>query len=270
MGKLALIILFVVLVVLLSALAGLIFIRSDRTKPKIAANWRTSAHKDPVFLKIVYSLLAKMALVDGQMNKSETLMIGSVATKEFKLNRENQQLALAYVRKASKSGQSFMDYAEVFNKLYGSNLIIVENMLSLLFQLAICDGELLDDEERLIEEAALCFGMEPETYHKMAEEFRSSKSQRVQGNDESYQSIYGNPDGIGGEKVSAAYSLLGCDPRDTDKNLKKAFNQLAKICHPDKAIAKGLSGQALEEANHKFAEIMNAYDFVCEIRSNAE
>ena len=65
------------------------------------------------------------------------------------------------------------------------------------------------------------------------------------------------------ESLSNAYNTLGVTKRASMTEVKAAYKRLIKQHHPDKAIAKGLPEEIINEANDKIAEVAAAYELIC-------
>jgi DnaJ like chaperone protein len=76
----------------------------------------------------------------------------------------------------------------------------------------------------------------------------------------------GRGDASPGQKLEAAYRILGVDPTAADADVKKAYRQLMSQHHPDKLAAKGLPESMREMAEQKTREITVAYDTVKQAR----
>ena len=61
-------------------------------------------------------------------------------------------------------------------------------------------------------------------------------------------------------RLSQSYSILGIAENATDKEVKKAYRQLAKLHHPDRLIHLGEEHQ--KSAKEKFQRILEAYETV--------
>ena len=64
------------------------------------------------------------------------------------------------------------------------------------------------------------------------------------------------------QSLADAYRILGVNPSDDDKAIKRAYRKRMSEHHPDKLISKGLPKQALDIAKSKAQDIQAAYELV--------
>ncbi len=65
-----------------------------------------------------------------------------------------------------------------------------------------------------------------------------------------------------GERIEAAYELLGLDKNCSEEELKKAYRKQMNQHHPDKLIAKGLPEEMIDVATEKTQDIKAAYELL--------
>ena len=66
--------------------------------------------------------------------------------------------------------------------------------------------------------------------------------------------------------LDEAYLLLGARPEMSDAEVKKAYQRLISVNHPDKLIARGVSAHELAQATRKTQMIRAAYERIVEAR----
>jgi DnaJ like chaperone protein len=189
-----------------------------------------------LFFVATFSMLGKLARVDGRVTPEESATLEAFMSRDLRLSPESRRVAIDIFQTAKASPEPFEAYAGQFAKAFRHQPQILEFMLDLLLRLAAADGAVNPAEERMIRAAAGFFGMDAETYRRLAERFGGS-----------------GPD---------PYAVLGCTPSDSNEAIKKRYRQLVKEFHPDRIASKGLPEEFTHFAGEKFREIQQAYEAV--------
>ncbi len=108
-------------------------------------------------------------------------------------------------------------------------------LIHLLFNLSLSDGELHEDEKRAIHEITLLLGL----------------------NERDYESIYS---AYHKNDAGAFYKILEVTPEATDEEIKHAYKKLALLYHPDKV--SHLGPDLVKAAEEKFKIINEAYSSI--------
>ena len=67
--------------------------------------------------------------------------------------------------------------------------------------------------------------------------------------------------------LADAYRTLGVRPGASDEEVKRAYREKAKACHPDVLRAQGASERKVAEATEKMARVNAAWTAVCKERN---
>ncbi len=188
------------------------------------------------FFVAAFSMLAKVARADGRVTQAEVAAIESVIQHELRLSAQSRQAAVRIFEAALNAPDAFEDYARQFYGAFHSNPQLLEFMLDILMRVAMADGQVCEEEERLLRRAALIFGFSEQYFENLRSRFR--------GVDDS------------------AYSVLGLEPDVPDEELKHRYRTLVKEYHPDRIASKGLPEEFTRFAQEKFREIQEAYESI--------
>ena len=199
---------------------------------------RLSYHEESqmTFFVATFSMLAKLARVDGHISPEEIRTIEEFMARDLNLNSESKRFAAQIFETAIESPMSFQDFAGQFYQHFQQQPQLLDLMIDVLFRLSVADGSLSASEERLIKSAAGIFNFGEQKYKK----FRSRYA----------------PD------FERYYAILEMDSRATDEAIKKQYRKLVKEYHPDMVASKGLPEEFTQFAHDKFREIQEAYDAV--------
>lgn len=186
------------------------------------------------FFVSTFSMLAKLAQVDGEVTIEEVDAVEVFAVRDIGLSAENRLVALNIFRAALESPAQFEDFARQFDQSFHHKPQMVEMMIDILLRVSVADGRMNSAEEALIAGAARIFAMSSARYEQIRARYA--------------------------ENSDAAYQVLGCTPQDSNEQIKKQYRRLVQEYHPDKITAKGLPDEFIQLAGNKFREIQAAYE----------
>ncbi len=186
------------------------------------------------FFVAAFSMLAKMAQADGRVTKAEIDSIEGFMDTDLRLNAQSRNAAVSIFRTALNAPGSFADFAGQFYGQFHNQPQMLELMIDILLRVAVSDGSLSRGEELLIHAAVNTFNFSTGRYEQL-------KSQYVPTTDR-------------------AYAVLGCNPEDSDEEVKRSYRQRVQEYHPDKIAAKGLPDEFTRFAQDKFREIQEAWE----------
>ena len=118
----------------------------------------------------------------------------------------------------------------------------MDEVINILFYIAEADGNVSDSEILMIRNIAKIFGLSESQFEGIKESRKSS------------------------DKLNP-YIVLGCDPNDDFKVIKKKYLLLSKEHHPDALISKGVPKEVIEESKKKMRAINSAFDQIEKIKS---
>ena len=188
------------------------------------------------FFTALFACLAKIAKADGRVSEEEVSKIESFISNKFNFSEDERNFAINIFQKAKSDSVSFDAYARQLYQLLGSSSNSLLVFYELLFELAMADGEMHENEEKLLK--------------KIPNIFRFDKSV--------YEDLYNKYVG----KISDAYEILGVTKDMTLDEIKKEYRVKRKEFHPDALISKGLPEELIEKAKEKFIEIQAAFEII--------
>lgn len=181
-----------------------------------------------------FSMLAKLAQADGRVTQEEIESIEGFMEKDLRLDVQGRNAAVNIFRTALNAPGNFSDFARQFYSQFYNQPQLLELMIDILIRVAVSDGNMTRGEEILIESAVNTFNFSKQRYEQL-------KSQYVQTQD-------------------SVYAVLGCQPTDSDEDVKRCYRQRVQEYHPDKIAAKGLPEEFTRFAQDKFREIQDAWE----------
>lgn len=189
-----------------------------------------------VFFVATFSMLGKLAAVDGSVSEPERSKVREFIGNELRLQGQARDAANRIFETASHSGGSFEQFAQQFYQLFHSNHQMLELMIDILYRVSYADGDLSVAEDALIRRAADLFGFSFERTQTIRNRYNTS------------------------ERTHAAYSVLGISQSASDEEVKSSYRRLVSEYHPDKIASKGLPEEFVKFAGDKFREIQEAYE----------
>jgi DnaJ like chaperone protein len=186
------------------------------------------------FFVAAFSMLAKLAKSDGRVSKEEIDSIEGFMETDLRLDPNGKHAAVNIFRTALNAPGTFDDFAHQFYSHFHNQPQLIELMVDILLRVAFSDGSMSQNEETLILSAV-------NTFHFSSSRYEQLKSKYVQ---------TGNH----------AYAVIGCDPTDSDEQVKKCYRQRVQEYHPDKIASKGLPEEFTRFAQEKFREIQDAWE----------
>ncbi len=206
-----------------------------------------------VFFRSVFSMLGKLSIADGSISEEEKQTIYNFMRSDLRLDPVSQQSAMEIFNAAIRSGESFESYAREFYQSFKGNAQFTELVLDILLRVASADGNIHQEEEKLIQQAVGIFGYSQTSYDRLKSRYGFG------GGSGSYS---GGSASFGSSSNTGAYGILGCSPSDSDDVVRKAYRKKVNEFHPDKISAKGLPEEFTKFASERFTEIQNAWESI--------
>ena len=198
------------------------------------------------------ALLAKMAKVDGRVDKTEIDFMMALFD-DWGFDADTRKILQKFFNEQKRDVLDFANFAqgvlqaavEINPDDENCGLEIRLQVYRHLFLMALADGELDDAEVALLRAIPDPLGLKPEVFEFVANEFIGDSE-----NDD------------GDADLAQAYATLGVSPDSSDADVKKAWKRKLAAFHPDKIQSKDLDPEWMELANQKCAEINRAYDTI--------
>ena len=190
-----------------------------------------------VFFIGAFSMLARIATVDGRLVPEEQAKINEFIDKDLKLDAQSKAAAMRVFNAALSGSGTFRRFDTQFPLNFRHEPAILELMIDIFYRVAISDGDFSSSEEALIREAAAIFGISAALFESIKQRYVGSAKNSVQ-----------------------AYAVLGLQTNASVDDIKRAYRKLSVEFHPDTIASKGLPEEFTVFATEKFREIQQAYD----------
>lgn len=243
-------------------------------------------HREDMFLRRLFGILAKMAKVDGKVDAWE-VHAAEGAFARFPRAQIRRKFCVS-VFNSSKNGRTPLRcLAAEFEKEWATPedcLAVYE----LLWDIACAKGVLKPSHKNALRDLCVPLGLPPNYfaifYRRRCASFREVEEEEPRHENKSHKSRKSTrqqrrtDQGKRSEQrrqppppppktpLQEAYELLGCHGTDPDDVLRRAYRAAAKRHHPDLMRARGCSERQVSEASEMMSRINAAWEVICEER----
>lgn len=192
---------------------------------------RSPPERSVGFTIAVIALSAKMAKADGQVTRTEVTAFREV----FRIAAEDEPGAAHVFNLARQDVAGFEAYASRIARMFEDQHQTLYDLMEGLFHIAMADGQYHPDEDVFLSRVAERFGLD-------SAEFRAMRGRFV-------------PDA-----KQDPYAVLGVTPDMPLPEIRRAYRQWVRDCHPDRMQARGVPEEAVKLAERRMAAINRAWE----------
>ena len=203
------------------------------------ANFGSFAQPQQIFALSLIVLSAKLSKADGQVSKEELV---AVRDKLKIPDNEIEQVGKIF-NKAKEESTGYEPYAKQIAQVYRGNINVLEEVINTLFYIAEADGNVSNNELKMIENIARIFGLNEVQINGIKESRKSS------------------------DKLNP-YIVLESKPDDSIEEIRKRYLKLSKEHHPDLLVSKGVPQEVIDESKAKMRAINSAWDQIQKLKTN--
>jgi DnaJ like chaperone protein len=200
---------------------------------------RTPPERSVAFTIAVIALSAKMAKADGQVTRDEVTAFREV----FSIPPEEESNAARVFNLARQDVAGFEDYAARIARMFDGAPETLCDLMEGLFHIAMADGIYHPNEDAFLERVAGIFGL-PEP------QFRALRARFV-------------PDA-----APDPWSVLGVTADMPMAEIRAAWRQMVRDCHPDRLQARGVPKEAVLLAEKRLKDINRAWEEINAARAS--
>ena len=209
------------------------------SRARATSGFSAAAQGQKVFALSLIVLSAKLSKADGQVSREEL-----IAVKD-KLKIPDQELDQVgkIFNKAKEESIGYEPYAKQIAHFYKGHINVLEEVINTLFYIAEADGNVSNEEFKMIHHISQIFGLNDIEFNGIVEGRKSS------------------------DKLNP-YVVLESKPNDNLANIRKKYLKLSKEHHPDLLLSKGVPQEVIDESKAKMRAINSAWDQVQKLNSN--
>lgn len=201
-----------------------------------------------VFIVTLASMTAKMAKADGVITHDEADVISEIYNI-LELYGEKRELAIKAFKNATTTQYTIFDYAAQYSKIADDEL--KEFMYSILWDIAVADGKLMDSEKNILKKIPASLGLPNWKYEQYLNKTEENKEPSEKNS-----------------TLKECYVVLNSSPENTLSEIKSSYRKLASEYHPDKIMSKGLSDSFIKFANEQLQTINLAWETIQKHHNN--
>ena len=246
-------------------------------------------HREDMFLRRLFGILARMAKIDGKVDAWEA-HAAEGAFARFPRAMARRKFCVSVFNSAKNGRTSLQALASEFEKEWAKPedcLAVYE----LLWDIACAKGVLKPSQKNALKDLCVPLGLPPNYftffYRRRSASFREveedeprrdggprksrKSSQQRRKTEQGRQSEQRRPPPPPPKTpLQEAYELLGCRSSDPDDVLRRAYRAAAKRHHPDLMRARGCPERQVREAAEMMSRINAAWEVICEDRKHGD
>ncbi len=192
---------------------------------------KTPPERSIGFTIAVIALGAKMAKADGQVTRDEVAAFREV----FTIPPEDEENAARIFNLARQDVAGFDLYARKIASMFGAGDPVLVNLMEGLFHIAAADGDYHPHEDAFLHEVARIFGLGDRCFRSLVARYVPDAP----------------PD---------PYDTLGVAHGASMEEIRAAWRQAVRDCHPDRLMAHGLPEEALKLAEQRLVAVNRAWE----------
>ncbi len=245
---------FLILGILGSILGFLLgsFIDRFRTPGSGRMNAFTAARRQSVFLETVFTLMGKLAKVDGRVSETEIAHVEQFMRK-LGMKSDHRLKAIALFKRGASPMFDVKPKLTEFMTVCGYSWNLRQMLLVYLIIMGMSDGRLNAAEVQLLKEIAGRLGYSKAAFDRLLDMVLN-------------QTHFAGGQATSVNALEDAYKALGVSERSSDREIKHAYRKLMSQYHPDKLMGQGLPEEMISVATEQAKEVQAAYDLIKKYR----
>ncbi|MEA5159777.1 MULTISPECIES: molecular chaperone DjiA [Cereibacter] len=192
---------------------------------------RTPPERSVAFTIAVIALGAKMAKADGQVTRDEVAAFREI----FAIPPGEEANAARVFNLARQDVAGFDSYARKIKGMFRDDDRILLDLMEGLFHISVADGSYHPDEDAFLTEVARIFGIGDRCFRALRARFVS-------------------------DAPRDPYDVLGVEHDAPISEVRSAWKQAVRDCHPDRMVARGVPEEAVRLAERRLVDINRAWE----------
>ena len=243
-------------------------------------------HREDMFLRRLFGILARMAKVDGKVDAWEA-HAAEGAFARFPRAAARHKFCVSVFNSAKNGRTPLRTLAAEFEREWARPEDCLA-LYELLWDIACAKGILNSAHKNALKDLCVPLGLPPNYftlfYRRRSTTFREVEDDEPHNDDGAHENRNSSQRRKKSEKgtrseqrrqpppppktpLQEAYELLGCRSSDPNDVLRRAYRAAAKRHHPDLMRARGCSERQVREASEMMSRINAAWEAICAERT---
>ena len=240
-------------------------------------------HREDMFLRRLFGILARMAKVDGKVDAWE-VHAAEGAFARFPRAGARRTFCVSTFNSSKNGGTPLRSLAADFEKEWATPEDCLA-LYELLWDVACAKGVLKPSHKNALRDLRVPLGLPPNyftfffrrrspSFREVEEEELRRESRTHKGRKSTRQQRKTEQKTRSEQRrqppppspitpLQEAYELLGCHSSDSNDVLRRAYRAAAKCHHPDLMRARGCSERQVREASEMMSRINSAWETIC-------
>ncbi|MFT5049532.1 MAG: DnaJ like chaperone protein [Chlamydiales bacterium] len=193
-----------------------------------------------IFAVALTTLAARVAKADGQVTQDEVETFDRFLRDSLRMSVEDRKFAARIFNEARDSDTPTAQFSRQVHSVFGGQRDRLRDIVTILLTIALADGHLHTEEDKLIRQIAADMGLTEADYESCRATFFAAT----------------------GHSDTSPYEVLGVSSSATNDELKSAHRRLVREYHPDVLQSKGLPDDFMQFATDKLSAINDAWSRV--------
>lgn len=226
-----------------------------------------------VYFRTVFQTIGYIAKSDGVVSESEVQVARNIMLNDFKLDNRQMLMAINFFNEGKQANFDIIDALNTFKTVCGKYGDLRRFFLELVVKASLADKILRPPQRASLIFVCNILGIQLSELDYQLRIYgyvsggsanpHTQQHYKQETNNRGYNSYNGSTTRTNIDpQLAAAYTLLGVQPTDNIKVIKKAYRQLMSKYHPDKLSSKGLPPEMLEIAKVKTQQVAAAYALI--------
>ena len=208
------------------------------SRARSGGGFRAFAQPQQIFALSLIVLSAKLSKADDQVSREELIAVKD----KLKIPESELDQVGKIFNKAKEESTGYEPYAKQIAQVYRGNINVLEEVINTLFYIAEADGNVSNNELKMIENIARIFGLNEVQINGIKESRKSS------------------------DKLNP-YIVLESKPDDSIETIRKRYLKLSKEHHPDLLVSKGVPQEVLDESKAKMRVVNSAWSQIQKLKN---
>ena len=141
---------------------------------------------------------------------------------------------------AKTSTAGYEIYASQLADLFEPKSQVLEQLIFVLFNIAVSDGKITSEEKDYLKKVTKIFGFDENDFNRICSHYE--------------------------ENIDDPFKTLGVEPNADKNEIKKKWIKMSKEIHPDKLLASGMPEEFISKNTTKLQDINNAWEKIKKLK----